>query len=212
MRPIKLTNGVPKTDPRIKDFGKNYLSLVVSDAFFGMASVGFERILNNGKFSFKVPVSYNFRSLGMEDSIGENNPDQYYGDNWNSLGYYSKYKTFSTGLEFYYYTGGQGTLRYFIGPCLEFGQFKYYKFHQTSGAHQYPYEGYFAKDNGYYIAFLVKNGLIFQPTKHLNVSFNAGAGFFSPETDYDDYNGYESYTAIDQALSIEIGLNIGYRF
>jgi hypothetical protein len=77
---------------------------------------------------------------------------------------------------------------------------------------QNPYEGNYEKDDGYYTAFLIKNGLIFQPMKNFAISFNAGAGFFSARTKYhDDYQG-GPFETLDNAMAIEFALNIGYKF
>lgn len=195
-------------DPRVIDFKKNHITLVVSDIFYGKLSVGYERILNSGRFSLKIPFSMGFRYLDMKDSVNQDGGD-YWNETWSTAGYYGKYKIFSTGIECYYYTGGQGTLRYFIGPSIEYGQFNYWLYHQLP---QNPYYGYYTKDRGSYTAFLVKNGLVFQPSKNFNISFNAGAGFFSANTDY--YDDYQPgpLELVEDGIAFEFGLNVGYKF
>ncbi len=195
-----------KSDPRVKDFGQNYFSFVVSELLFGFASVGYERNLKSGKFGIKVPLSVGFKDFQVKDSAQYS----YYNDGWESSGYYNQYKIFSTGLDFYYYTGGQGTLRYFIGPCIEFGQF-YYKYYEPTYTPPNNYK--LKKEIGSYGAILIKNGMLFQPTKSFNVSLTIGAGFYQQKTKYNDSgNNYNPSYFIEESLAVEFGLNIGYKF
>jgi len=195
-----------KSDPRVKDFGLNYFSLIISDALFGFASIGYERIFKSGKFGIKIPLSVGFKDLHINDSAQYS----YYNDGWASAGYYNRYKIFSTGLDFYYYTGGQGTLRYFIGPCIEFGQFRY-KYYEPTYTPPNNYK--IKKEIGTYGAIIIKNGMLFQPTKSINVSLTIGAGFYQQETKYNDSNNnYNPSSFIDESLAVEFGLNVGYKF
>jgi hypothetical protein len=195
-----------KSDPRVKDFGLNYFSANVADVVFGFASIGYERILKSGKFGIKIPVSIGFKDFEAGDSVQYG----YYSEGGDGKGYYNQYKIYSTGLDFYYYTGGQGTLRYFIGPCIEFGQF-YYKYFEYTNSTPYSYKT--KKEIGNYGAIIFKNGLLFQPTKSFNVSLTLGAGFYQQKTKYNDsYTNNSPSYFVEESMAIEFGLNIGYKF
>lgn len=195
-----------KSDPRVKDFGLNYISITLSDVLFGFATIGYERVLKSGKFGIKIPLSVGFKDLHFSDSAQYS----YYNDGWEATGYYNRYKIFSTGLDFYYYTGGQGTLRYFIGPCVEFGQF-HYKYYEPTNTSPNNYR--LKKEVGSYGAIIFKNGLLFQPTKNFNASLTIGAGFYQQKTKYNDSSdNFNPGYFIEESMAVEFGLNIGYKF
>jgi len=82
---------------------------------------------------------------------------------------------FGTGFDFYIYPFGQGKAKYFLGPSIVYRLLK----EQTN-----------------YNAFLFQNGFLFQPSKHINLSINAGIGFDN----------------IKKVARSKGGLNIGYKF
>ncbi|HMT30131.1 MAG TPA: hypothetical protein PKD91_12710 [Bacteroidia bacterium] len=192
----------------MKDYGRNYFSATISDVFFGFATIGYERILKTGKFGIKLPLSIGFNEPHISSFNGSSPYQYHYYDGWDQTGYYSTNKIFSTGLDLYYYTGGQGTLRYFIGPCIEFGQF-YYKYYETTNTQPVSYT--VKKEIGSYGALIFKNGMLFQPTKSFNVSLTIGAGFYQEQTKYDNSN-VNSFYDIEDLFAVEFGLHIGYKF
>ncbi|MDQ3051903.1 MAG: hypothetical protein M3Q95_13545 [Bacteroidota bacterium] len=210
LKTVKPDSLKPRTAKDLKlatNFNKDFLSVVVSDIFFGNLSIGYERIFQP-KWSIKIPFSMGFRSYGMKDTVSQNSLHEW-DPSWDGTGYYAKYKTFSTGIELYYYTGGQGTLRYFIGPAFEYGQF-YYWLHQSTSSFPF-YTGYYKKDRGSYSAILVKNGLIYQLTKNFNISFHVGMGLFSAKTRYGD-NDFTPMLIFDEGGAYELGINAGFKF
>lgn len=207
VRPDSLKPWIYKDSKLAKEYNKNFVSLIVSDIFFGKISLGYERIFNP-KWSYKIPFSFGLRFLGMKDSVGQNSGHEW-DPTWEGVGYYGKYKTFSTGVELYYYTGGQGTLRYFLGPAIEYRQF-YYWLHHSTGSYPF-YAGYYKKDRGSFYSVLFKNGLIYQPSKKFNVSIHFGVGLYSAKTKYDDKN-FSPMQNVDGDGAYEMGVNVGYKF
>jgi len=55
-------------------YGNNIISIIPTDAFFSLASVGYERMFHNPHFSLKIPLSFGFKSIPDSTS-------KYYDDN-----------------------------------------------------------------------------------------------------------------------------------
>ncbi len=182
----KTTNpGLKNENPISKDFGSNFISINVIDlAFSGFLTFSYERTLKSGNFSFRVPLS-----LGLKRS----DEFDYY------EGYYNKNKIFNTGFDFYFYPSGQGRAKYFMGPSLEYGQYKYLQY------------DYYSLNNikkvAAYYAILFQNGFLFQPTKDFNISVNVGVGFTQSilNSEYQYIRNHGDFT-------FRGGLNMGFKF
>ena len=96
------TMPVQNADPRITDFGRNFISVDVFDLFAGALTIGYEYIFKSGLSSLKVPLS-----------IGIIERDSY-----------RQTKTFGTGLDYSFYPYGQGRFTFFYGPSFEYKRFK----------------------------------------------------------------------------------------
>ncbi|MBL0340782.1 MAG: hypothetical protein IPP71_07610 [Bacteroidetes bacterium] len=207
----KTVYGIPenvKSDPRVKDYGRNLLSATISDVFFGFATLGYEHILKTGKIGIKIPLSKGFKDIHISTTTQNYQNSYYYNDGWDVSGYYNRNKIFSTGLDFYYYTGGQGTWRYFVGPCIEYGQF-YYKYYELISYSPTTYK--LKKGIGNYGAIIFKNGMLFQPSKNFNVSINIGAGFYQGQTKNGNSEQFTFFN-FEDFFAVEFGLNVGYKF
>jgi len=103
--PKKISKNINQ-DLRNIDFGRNFISLNVSDFLFGFITIGYEYTFKSGKFGLKCPLSFVLNS------------------NWR--GVFQNYdlftNRFSTGFDFYFYLFGKGKAKYFFGPSLEYGQ------------------------------------------------------------------------------------------
>jgi hypothetical protein len=140
-----------REDPRKADFGKNFIALNVTDLHFGSLTLSYERLSMNGLYSLRCPISLGLIPHGLDRGPHGDldiNP---------KLGYYNRNKYYSTGLDFYFYPFGQGRLKFFFGPSIEYGQSRYLS----------------------YSAILAQNGFLFQPLKNINISITAGAGAYS---------------------------------
>ncbi len=186
----KSGNMIPSRneDPISTDFGRNFMSLNIPDLVFGSLTFCYERTSKSGDFSFKIPLSLGLISLGLADR------------NYNDdKGYYGRSKIYSTGLDFYFYPSGQGTAKFFFGPSFEYGRFNHGSYTYFSTPNPPYYYSYFENRKENYYAFLLQNGVLFQPLKHFNISINAGLGYSHSSTDRSD-------------LVVRGGLNIGYKY
>jgi len=109
---------------------------------------------------------------------------------FDNNGYYPGHKSFGTGLDLNLYPYGQGKAKFFYGPSFEYRK---YEFSNSN------YE-----INSVY-ALLFQAGYLFQPTKHLNFSINAGIGYARLISDNSYYNNTGD-------VATKAGLNIGYKF
>lgn len=194
---LKSINAIQK-DPRSIDFGRNFISLNMTDLFLGSLTIGYERTFKSGNYSIRCPLSLGLISLGLASPVTNysNTLNQFIsGLSTNSYsGYYNRDKIFSTGLDFYYYNSGQGKSKFYFGPSLEFGQFNYWTYdYDFLNAYNYK------KEQGTYYAFLLQTGFLLQPDKHLNISINAGLG-------------YANTVSARGTLAIRGGISMGYKF
>ena len=114
---------VEKTDNKV--FFKNIIALNCFDMFFTNFSASYERILNSGKFSFKIPLS-----IGLK---GKPNTTNYTSDFWQTQ--FLQNRNYAAGLEFNIYPLGQTRNTFYVGLSTFAGTFNYYK----STTVPYPY-------------------------------------------------------------------------
>jgi len=162
---------VQKPDPRATDYFRNYTFLTVTDLFFGMISVGYERTFKSGKGSLLIPASFGMVAMGLLPPSLENRSSA---TSFLPGGaYYFKNKIFSSGMELYYFPHKQGTIKHFIGPALEYGMYNYFVYESIPSL-----PGYFniEKQTSQFYTFSIKNGLLIQPSKNFNITAFLGVG------------------------------------
>ena len=208
LKPVKIIDPAVKPHGKYTDFGQNFFYLRPTDLFFGFISGGYEYTLKSGSFSIKMPLSFGLISMGLADSVYDY--EYWNGEFDRSNSYYNPYKTFSVGLDFNYYPTGQGMVRFFFGPALEYGKYHYQVFSQIQTP---PYTQFIEKRLGSYSSFMMNGGVLFQPTKHFNLSMNIGTGMYMTRRQVYP-NGSSGFGYLDPSYSIAIegGLNVGYRF
>ena len=139
-----------------RTFGKNNLSLFLSDVVMKRISIEYEHIMgDNGNMSINIPASV---------SIG--NMKDIYGDETQ----------WWVGMGMKLYPTGQGVIRYFFGPEV-----------RIMGANRieehYNYEigeETTTMQNGLiHSAFLLNNGMIYEPTENFIFTVSMGLGFVS---------------------------------
>lgn len=144
-------------------FGRNNFSLMLSDVVLKRISFEYEHIFGDeGNMSINIPFSY---------AVGE--AEDVYGDEVEWWG----------GLGMKLYPTGQGKIRYFFGPEVRIISAKYY------GELVIYYDGYAEiVDDEHYIhtAFLLNNGMIYEPTEHFIFTVNMGLGFISRDKKTND--------------------------
>lgn len=134
-------------------FGRNNFSILLSDVVLKRVSFEYEHIFGDeGNMSINIPFSV---------SIGD----------FNDI--YNEQQNWWGGIGMKLYPTGQGKIRYFVGPEV--------RVISAQDERTYFYEGYNRTVNEQYIhtAFLLNNGMIYEPSEHFIFSLNLGVGFIS---------------------------------
>lgn len=145
-------------------FGKNNISLMLSDVVLKRISFEYEHIFGDeGNISINIPGSF---AIGDAEDI--------YGDAVEWWG----------GLGMKLYPTGQGKIRYFVGPEVRVISAKdyYYEDYQTVYYNGWAEEVPYKKEQYIHTAFLLNNGMIYEPTEHFIFSVSMGLGFISRDS------------------------------
>lgn len=201
---------IKKFDPRATEYFRNFVFINFTDLVSGIATIGFERTFKTGRTSLLVPFSFGVISKIRSGSKYDNS------SSLNSIvptgAYYFPNKIFSTGLELNHFPVGQGTLKYYLGPVLEFGWFRFYKY---KGSSFYPGSFTIEKNSSSFVTLMFKNGVLFQITKKFNLSTFLAMGFanfgLNPNSTTDNANYYYSNTSL-RYFTFEFGISAGYKF
>ncbi|MBI4945072.1 MAG: hypothetical protein HY840_01575 [Bacteroidetes bacterium] len=169
-------------------FCKNLIGVDVGE--FANSSIGmvYEHTFGKkGMFALRIPFAV---------GLNQGNYRNYYGG-------YPQGKLLSTGIDFIYFPTGQGVLKYYAAPYFEWGMFRYENYHYWYNYSQIPSPSYYERFSGQHLAGGIKNGMLWQPTRHFCFSADFGFGIKKDETS--DLN--ESIEPHFKANVI-----IGYRF
>jgi len=154
---LKAQNSINNEQDRV--FGKNNLSLFLSDVVMKRLSFEYEHIMGEkGNMSINIPASV---SIGTMEDI--------YGDETQ----------WWVGMGMKLYPTGQGIIRYYFGPEV-----------RIMGAHLVHEDCYYDYETGQetvtpkemdliHSAFLLNNGMIYEPTENFIFTVNLGLGFVS---------------------------------
>lgn len=137
-------------------FKKNLVSFHLFDLVFANFTFSYERVLNNGRVGFKIPLSFGYGS-------GNNTPN-------NDI----VVNKFYSGLGVNFYPTGQGKIRYLVGPELRIGL----------GHDNTMYNGSYDNDkpDTFYTKLLINNGVMFSPIPELSLSLIGSLGMrYYPE-------------------------------
>jgi len=142
-------------------FGRNNISLMLSDVVLKRVSFEYEHIFGDeGNMSINIPGSV---------SVGE--AEDIYGDEVEWWG----------GLGMKLYPTGQGKIRYFFGPEVRVISAKNYNEgvydvnYYPGWAEEIPYE----REQYIHTAFLLNNGMIYEPVQNFVFTVNMGLGFMA---------------------------------
>ena len=201
---------IKKYDPRASDFFRNHAFLNVTDLFFGVFTAGYERTMKSGRYSYLIPLSIGMGYMGLiESDYDQSNPMS---SVFPMGAFYYKSKIFSTGIELNFFPQGQGTLKYFLGPALEYGQFRYYLY---KGNENNPGTFTFKKSASPFITLMFKNGFLYQCSKKINFRTFLAMGFqnwsVNPFSTTSDNDYYYTDTNLDR-FTFEVGITAGYKF
>ena len=182
--------------------GRTVVSIRLGDLIFKNATVTYERLLGaDSQVGGKVPLTVGF---GHPSPLNRRN------------NHYQTYKTFSTGLEFNFYSGLKGRFRYFVGPALQYGQFRYRYAEQYADVYflwWYLWKGYgnYQEATGQHFAFLINNGIWYQLGKRFVFSADSGVGLQMKVLDATRKN-LDTEDLEGGRFKVSGNFNLGYQF
>lgn len=161
------TYKAPEKEAEIKGFKKNNVSIFLSDVVMKRISLEYEYVVGEtGNMSINIPVSYSIDKME------------------NIYGYET---TWWAGIGMKLYPTGQGKIRYFIGPEVRIIAA------DNNYTDVYYYEGFTEEktieENLIHSAFLLNNGMIYEPSENFIFSVNLGLGFVNIDSE-DSYSSF----------------------
>lgn len=169
------------------DLGENLFAFHFLDFIVNSFTVSYERIIADGKYGIQIPVSFGY----SDETTTIYFPVPFEPDYTNKL-----VNKFYTGVSFNVYPTGQGTIKYFLGPAVRFGNGLYYENADDYGEHKQDHIS-----TGY-IKFLISNGVVLTIANTLSISAVGSIGIqhmYKADTDPTQTTG---------ALSV----NMSFRF
>ena len=137
-------------------FARNNLSFMMSDVVMKRISFEYEHVFGDqGNMSINIPASV---------SIG------------NQVDVYDDEVSWWVGMGMKFYPTGQGVIRYFVGPEVRIIAAEKEIYDYYSG---YTHEH---TDNLIHSAFLLNNGMIYEPAKGFTFSVNLGLGIMTRDS------------------------------
>ncbi len=207
---VDSLNAPARVIPRAKEpvpYGPFIASLELLDFLYGMASASIEYNFPVKYFSCRVPLSIGLPGDGVMGVHNNTYSLPTYNEN-RDFGYYHPDKIFSTGIDFIFYPTGQGFAKFFLGPSLGFGQFKYSTQIPDSIGSFTTHE---IEDRGSYYSMMFRSGVLIMPTKKFSCSVNGSFGVVQQNRKYYDYYGY-SNNEVEFDPGVQIQISAGYRF
>jgi hypothetical protein len=174
-------------------FGRNFISANAFDILYKQATVSYEYFLSSGYISFKLPFSVR---LFPENLIYNSS---YFGHRT----YYNENKIYSTGLQINFYPGGQGRIKYFLGPAYEYGKFYIFRSYLDQNGNNTVIKKMSIPYNGLYL----QNGVLFNLSDNFN--FNVGLGLGASKYTMEVLPGLRHVVTRSEGRVV---MNFGYRF
>ncbi len=198
-----------KSLPKQKLKHQNFVYFTLTDMVFGHVTVSYEHTLLNNHLGIHIPFSYGAIEMSSKDyyEYSASAPLQGLG----RYGFYNKNKIYSTGIELYYYPFEWGYANYFVGPAFGYGKVNY----QTSSFIYNPTTTYSEPHTEQiaYQGWLIKNGVVFNPAKHISIALTLAMGFYTTHEVY--YNGYNLNDPLFRPITeraVEAGFSVGCKF
>lgn len=149
-------------------FGRNNISLFLSDVAFKRATLEYEHVFGEeGNLSLNIPASVSF---GKFTDV------------------YNEEVDWWVGLGMKLYPTGQGKIRYFFGPEVRVISASYHNEYYEVIYHDGWAENVHYEEHEDYIhtAFLFNNGMIYEPTENFIFSVSMGVGFIAKDEKADE--------------------------
>jgi len=169
------------------DWGRNLVSLSVSDLVFQNITFSYERIAASGMVGVKVPLS-----LGL-------NPREIDYD------YSLRDRKFSAGLALHWYPFGQGRFSYYLGPQVELSFINYLTYYYDY-TNPYPV-GEQLHGTARIFSLALSNGMYYQFSKSFYAALDLGLAVRT--NDRENVQRYEFYLS---RFFIPVTLQAGLRF
>jgi hypothetical protein len=201
----KVWGDAPREDPFRTNFNRRMIQLNVPDYFAGSLTLSYEYFTKTGDYSVRMPVSLGLYAIGL-------NKYAVLEAQYGRQGYYRENKKFSTGVDINYFPNGQGKVRYFVGPSIEFGWFDYLDFGSVGN---YPYVKVDERMGANFQSLLLQNGFLFQPSSNFNFSLTIGMGYTRTRFMHNDVlneHPGDIYVENMHDFAFRAGMNVGYRF
>jgi hypothetical protein len=166
--------------------GHHIIAMRPLDLIFTNFSFLYEHLSKNYKFGIRFPLSI---------GVGHG---QITGDVYGPY-YMLRNRTFSSGLDLNFYIGTPDRFRYYIGPSLQLGFFKYrfYDYRSPTVVEQ--------NRTGTQFALLMNNGLWYQISKSAVLGMDLGLGFQKRATSRESGNYYGNSSRIKLSANISAG-------
>lgn len=156
-----------KTRKEFKDYGHHFVGVNLSDLFRTDLCFHYEFFFLRGQLGLRVPmlVGFNNQYFNLNSTI--NNPY-----------IFKRNRVFETGLDFRYYPGGQGHVRYVFGPAFHYlinNKRGFVSNGTVTGSHHVNS-----------LRWFIYNGVVFSPIKNFRFGLDVGLGsqYDLTETDY----------------------------
>jgi len=155
-KPERHPRGEMYEKPRM-DYGRHFVGANLSDLFRTDVTFHYEYIFKSNKIGLRVPVTIGF----MNNLFNVKS-------RFESPYVFRRNRVFETGLDFRYYPGGQGHVRYVMGPAL------HYILTNKRGplVNGVPYGNH----NVNTIRWMLYNGIVFTPDPHFRFGLDVGIG------------------------------------
>ncbi|QDA61738.1 hypothetical protein [Hymenobacter jejuensis] len=178
------------------NLGQNIVSVRPADLIFTNLTLAYERLLRANRLGIKVPVTVgiNHRGPGYDFSSA----------------YYQHNKVFSTGLEVNFYLSPAERFRYFVGPAVQWGRFRYLyvgRYDYTGG--QPPQ---MQNRVGQHWAVLANAGVWYQINERLVFTADGGVGWQTKKIDRNGNTFIISQLDTNRWFRVSGNLNLGYQF
>lgn len=188
------------------DIKRRSIYINVADYYAGAISLGYEYIGKNGDFAFRMPFAVGISALKKENLSGETHNEL-----WRRQAYYRENKQWGTGLECYFFPRGLGNFKYYLGPSIEVGWFKYEQKISVYVPGNIFDKKFYVDNLGSYQSVLLQQGFVFEPTPRINFNMGLGLGFCRVRFRQQDQNGNRIMDNVRDEVALRYMLTVSYK-
>lgn len=145
----------PKKEP--VDYGRHFIGLNLSDFFRTDFCLHYEYLFPGDRLALRLPLLIGFNNNYFNTKSRIENPYVF-----------RRNRVFETGLDLRFYPGGQGHVRYVMGPAV------HYILNNKRGP--LTSNGPVYNHHVNTIRWMLYNGVVFSPTKHFRFGLDVGLG------------------------------------